>query len=343
QVDELFPRLELGEKARTDLGTLIGLFVRQLKRVNMNSAETALRVAELERLRTKGTGLEQRLSPTVDLNNGSVENNNDFVGDATPKPGSGDINETTDAAENASTSEQRPTYSEEACKEADVQIRSYSENGSAGQHPVCSQRPQWALSACSARGAGCLLSEVKQPSVGRSEMSASDPKRTFANFWSDAQLRLNNVIVCAEAVQEGGSNLLVARRLSAAVTALLLIAGAFLVLLFPITGTRAESTLSGCEDAAGITVLPAPIAPWKGAPLRVLVVAERPLEGELSLIGPNGDVLAKSRERQGGPPYYWYTEVGAPAPGMWRATFTRERAVSGCITRDVVVSAQKPA
>ena len=136
QVDELFPRLELGEKARTDLGTLIGLFVRQLKRVNMNSAETALRVAELERLRTKGTGLEQRLSPTVDLNNGSVENNNDFVGDATPKPGSGDINETTDAAENASTSEQRPTYSEEACKEADVQIRSYSENGSAGQHPV---------------------------------------------------------------------------------------------------------------------------------------------------------------------------------------------------------------
>jgi uncharacterized coiled-coil protein SlyX len=136
QVDELFPRLELGEKARADLGALFGLFVRQLKRVNINSAETALRVAELERLRTKVTGLEQRLSPTVDLDNGSVENNNDFVGDATPKPGSGDINETNDAAESASTSEQRPTYTEEVCKEADVQIRSYPENGSAGQHPA---------------------------------------------------------------------------------------------------------------------------------------------------------------------------------------------------------------
>jgi hypothetical protein len=80
--------------------------------------------------------LEQRLSPTVDLDNGSVENNNDFIGDATPKPGSGDINETNDAAESASTSEQRPTYTEEVCKEADVQIRSYPENGSAGQHPA---------------------------------------------------------------------------------------------------------------------------------------------------------------------------------------------------------------
>jgi hypothetical protein len=136
---------------------------------------------------------------------------------------------------------------------------------------------------------------------------------------------------------------LVARQLSAAVTALLLIAGAFLVLLFPIAGTRAESLLGRCEDAAGVAVLPAPVAPWNGAPLRILVVTEKPLEGELSLIGPNGGVSAKSRERQGGPPYFWYAEVAAPAPGTWHATLTRERGASGCITRDIVVSAQKPA
>ena len=53
QVDELFPRLELGEKARADLGTLISLFVKQLKGVNINSAETAVRVAELESLDQK--------------------------------------------------------------------------------------------------------------------------------------------------------------------------------------------------------------------------------------------------------------------------------------------------
>jgi chromosome segregation ATPase len=148
QVDELFPRLELGEKARTDLGALIGLFVRQLKRVNITSAETTLRVAELEGLRTKVTGLEQRLSSIVNPENNSVGNNDDFVGNATPNPGSGDINEANAAAENASTFEQRPASAEEAAKEATegaakeateeaiVRVRTYSENGSAGQHPT---------------------------------------------------------------------------------------------------------------------------------------------------------------------------------------------------------------
>jgi len=133
QVEELFPRLELGEKARTDLGTLIGLFVRQIKRVNISSAETALRVAELEGLRTKVTGLEQRLNSIVDSDNNSIRNNNDFIGNATPKPSSSDINETNDASENASNFEQRPTSTDEASKEASVHC---SENGSAGQQPT---------------------------------------------------------------------------------------------------------------------------------------------------------------------------------------------------------------
>jgi chromosome segregation ATPase len=136
QVDELFPRLELGERARTDLGVLVGLFVRQLKRVNKSSAETALRVGELERLRAKVAELEQRLSPTVDLNNDSVENSKYFVGDAAPKSGSGDIHESNGPAENASMSEQRPISAQEGAKEASVQTGSYSENGSAGQHPA---------------------------------------------------------------------------------------------------------------------------------------------------------------------------------------------------------------
>jgi len=65
---------------------------------------------------------------------------------------------------------------------------------------------------------------------------------------------------------------------------------------FPSTRPIAIEIKGRCEDAAGVAVLPAPIAPWNGAPLRLLVVTEKPLEGELSLIGPNGDVSAKSRE-----------------------------------------------
>ncbi len=91
-------------------------------------------------------------------------------------------------------------------------------------------------------------------------------------------------------------------------------------------------------------MLPAPLAPWAGAPLRVLVAAEKPLTGALSLIAPDGRVAAKSAGRQGGPPYVWYAEVGSPAAGTWRVTLALDEAPGGCstITRDIAVSAQKP-
>ena len=67
-------------------------------------------------------------------------------------------------------------------------------------------------------------------------------------------------------------------------------------------------------------MLPSPLTPWKGAPLRVLVAAEKPLDGQLSLIAPDGGVAAKSSNRSDGPPYSWYAEVASPAAGMWHAT-----------------------
>ncbi len=53
-----------------------------------------------------------------------------------------------------------------------------------------------------------------------------------------------------------------------------------------------------CAEAADIAVLPSPVTPWTGAPLRVLFVAEKPVQGELSLIAPNGSVTATSRDAQ---------------------------------------------
>ena len=85
-----------------------------------------------------------------------------------------------------------------------------------------------------------------------------------------------------------------------AVAAWLPVAGACLALLSSTAELRAQA--ASCEDAAELAVLPSPLAPWKGAPLRVIFAAEKPLDGELSLIGPNGQVAAKSRERRGGPP-----------------------------------------
>ena len=125
---------------------------------------------------------------------------------------------------------------------------------------------------------------------------------------------------------------------------MLLIAGAFSAFLFPAADSRAQGSSGACEDAAEIAVLPSPIAPWKGAPLRVIFTAEKPLDGELSLIAPDGSVAAKSRERHGGPPYFWFAEVKSPAAGTWRATLARDRAPAGCgtITRDIAVRADRP-
>jgi len=136
-----------------------------------------------------------------------------------------------------------------------------------------------------------------------------------------------------------------ARQFANAATASLLIAGGFVVSFLSAVHARAEGSSSICQDAAKVAVLPAPIAPWKGAPLRVLFVSDNPLdEGEFSLIAPDGRIAAKSRDRNGGPPYFWFAEVTAPAAGTWRATLALDRMPAECrtITREIAVSAQKP-
>ena len=99
-----------------------------------------------------------------------------------------------------------------------------------------------------------------------------------------------------------------------------------------------------CEDAAEVAFLPSPITPWKGAPLRVMFAAEKPLEGEFTLTAPDGSVASKSRERHGGPPYFWFAETKSPAAGTWRATLARDNAPAACstITREIKVRADMP-
>ena len=134
-----------------------------------------------------------------------------------------------------------------------------------------------------------------------------------------------------------------ARRFSAAST-VLLAAGAGLAILLSPTQPRAQASASTCEESAEVAVLPSPIAPWTGVPLRVLFAAEHSFQGELSLIAPDGTVAAKSRERLDGPPYSWFAEVASPAAGKWRATLTRDGATGECatITREIAVANKKP-
>src|SRR3981189_2695665 len=119
-----------------------------------------------------------------------------------------------------------------------------------------------------------------------------------------------------------GLPVLSARQLiGAATTALSLVTGAFLLALAA-GKARAPGSAPACDAAGEIALLPSPWSPWKGAPLRVMLVTEKPLQGELSLTGPDGSVAAVSRERHGGPPYFWFTELKAPAAGLLQGTPT---------------------
>src|SRR5258708_35916297 len=149
----------------------------------------------------------------------------------------------------------------------------------------------------------------------------------------------------APSSQKDYMQMLHARRFAPAATASLLIAGGFFVLLFAMAESSPVAAASeGCANAAEITVLPSPRAPWTGAPLRVMVVAEKPVEGVLSLIAPDGSVAVKPSDRRGGGPYSSFAEGAAPAAGTWHAKLERDPASAECspISRDIVLSARQP-
>src|ERR1700692_4752910 len=100
------------------------------------------------------------------------------------------------------------------------------------------------------------------------------------------------------------------RWFAVAATASLLVAGGFVGSL--VMAAEAPALAATRGDAADITVLPSPFAPWKGAPLRVMVVAERPVDGALSLTAPDGSAAATSPGRHGAGPYSWFADVATP-------------------------------
>jgi hypothetical protein len=138
---------------------------------------------------------------------------------------------------------------------------------------------------------------------------------------------------------------MLAERLSqaaAAIPALLVIGAGALSANSP---AKAEDPPASCQDEVGLAVLASPLAPWSGAPLRVVVAVEKPADGELALISPDGQVAAKSNQRLGGPPYFWFAEIAAPAAGTWQAKLTRADAAPECkgVIRDIAVQRKQPA
>jgi archaellum component FlaC len=130
RADEFSPRLLLEEKSRKDLGTLISLFVKRLKKVNANATEIALRLSDLEcRFRLKATQLEERhilqatdSPPTSDIANPIKDEN--AANGAAPIAASSD-------GQNGGV---LPPSSKESSNEASVEGEGRSEHSRAEQH-----------------------------------------------------------------------------------------------------------------------------------------------------------------------------------------------------------------
>jgi hypothetical protein len=108
------------------------------------------------------------------------------------------------------------------------------------------------------------------------------------------------------------------------------------------TAPPARAEPDACENMAGLAMLASPHKPWKGAALRVMLTLDEAAPGELTLVGPGGQAAASTRERRGGPPYFWYAEVAAPAAGKWQLKLAREGTACPLLTREITVAKSNP-
>jgi hypothetical protein len=84
-----------------------------------------------------------------------------------------------------------------------------------------------------------------------------------------------------------------------------------------------------CGENTEVAIFTSPRLPWRGEPLRVMVVSERPLDGELVVHGPNQAKPITSKDRHGGAPYWWTLDVPTPAAGSWSIALEPDAACEG--------------
>src|SRR6516162_9869942 len=114
--------------------------------------------------------------------------------------------------------------------------------------------------------------------IGRVASAVARAARKFSwpiDFCHDFSQRWHRV-----RLGQGIAVLLARQFIGAATTALSLITGG---VLLAAGNAQAQGSAPVCDEAGEIALLPSPWEPWKGAPLRVMLVTEKPLQGELSL------------------------------------------------------------
>jgi len=100
---------------------------------------------------------------------------------------------------------------------------------------------------------------------------------------------------------------------------------------------RVEPEGPACGDPGDVVLFAAPERPVAGQLLRVIAVADHRVGATLVIQGAAEPL--STRERHGGPPYFWIAEVGAASRGKYGVTLRRADACGGATlsAKDVAV------
>jgi hypothetical protein len=151
-----------------------------------------------------------------------------------------------------------------------------------------------------------------------------------------ADLRFNR----AKSAPDRGLSVVRVHRLPI-VSAAVALAAALQLGAAPIAAAKDAIAPGSCKSMDGVAVLASPMSPWKGAPLKVVFASEKPLAGELSIVAPDGSVAVTTRDRRGGPPYFWTAEIAAPAAGTWQARLKIDGDVNGCASLERAIDVRR--
>lgn len=95
-----------------------------------------------------------------------------------------------------------------------------------------------------------------------------------------------------------------------------------------------------CGEPRGVSLYTFPERPEEGGTVRFVAVAETPRDAKLVIYDPNGQRVAVSGDRQGGPPYSWVAGVSGIEPGHYSARLAVAGDYAACASAEV--EAQKP-
>ncbi len=102
----------------------------------------------------------------------------------------------------------------------------------------------------------------------------------------------------------------------------------------------AQAQSATCQDASDLAILPAPITPWKGAPLRVIFAAGKAARWRTVSDRARRQRCGRLARTSWRPALFLVAEVATPAAGKWQAKLTS----SGCspVMRDIPVQDTQP-